>query len=94
MITTRFMMPAAKGMPTVVPGPKKSPNAPAGYDAKAYARDLAIFKPFLKEKSPATILLGPGGVGEGGMLAPVSMKTISSADILVALVDPRVKLHG
>jgi hypothetical protein len=59
-------------------------GAAAGYDAAAYARDLAVFKPFLKAKSPATILLGPGGVGEGGMLAPASMKTISSADILAA----------
>ncbi len=60
-------------------------GAPAGYDAKAYARDFAVFKPFLKARSPNTILLGPGGVGEGGMLAPASMKTISSADILAAL---------
>lgn len=62
-------------------------GAPAGYDAKAYARDLAVFRPFLKSKSPETILLGPGGVGEGGALAPASMKTVSSADIL-ALTGP------
>ena len=60
-------------------------GAPAGYDAKAYARDLAVFRAFLKAKSPGTILLGPGGVGEGSILAPVSMKTISSADILAAV---------
>ena len=59
-------------------------GAPAGYDAKAYAGDLAVFRAFLRSKSPETILLGPGGVGEGGALAPASMKTISSADILAA----------
>ena len=59
-------------------------GAPAGYDAKAYARDLAVFRTFLKSKSPDTVLLGPGGVGEGGALAPANMKTISSADILAA----------
>ncbi len=59
-------------------------GATAGYDAKAYARDLAVFKPFLKAKSPGTLLLGPGGVGEGSLLAPASMKTIASADILAA----------
>ncbi len=59
-------------------------GGPAGYDAKAYARDLAVFKPFLKAKSPDTILLGPGGSGEGGALVPPGMKMISSADILAA----------
>ena len=59
-------------------------GAPPGYDAKAYARDLAVFRAFLKSKSPETVLLGPGGVGEGGALAPPSMKTITSADILAA----------
>jgi len=59
-------------------------GAPAGYDAKAYARDLVVFRSFLNTKSPGTILLGPGGVGEGSMLAPAAMKTISSADILAA----------
>src|SRR5256885_3162165 len=32
-------------------------GAPKGYDAAAYARDLAIFKPFLKQNSPETVLL-------------------------------------
>ncbi|KAA6462007.1 hypothetical protein DYQ86_10280 [Acidobacteria bacterium AB60] len=59
-------------------------GGPANYDAKAYARDLAVFKPFLKEKSPDTILLGPGGSGEGGALVPPGMKLISSDDILAA----------
>ena len=59
-------------------------GGPAGYDAKAYARDLAVFRPWLKSKSSDTILLGPGGSGEGGALVPPGMKMISSADILAA----------
>jgi heparanase len=40
-------------------------GAPEGYNAAAYARDIAVFKPWLKTNSPDTILLGPGSVGEG-----------------------------
>ena len=39
-------------------------GAPKGYDAAAYARDLAIFKPFLKQNSPETLLTGPGSTAE------------------------------
>ena len=39
-------------------------GAPKGYDAVAYARDLAIFKPFLKQSSPDTLLIGPGSTSE------------------------------
>lgn len=39
-------------------------GAPKGYDAAAYASDLAIFKPFLKENSPETLLIGPGSTAE------------------------------
>jgi hypothetical protein len=40
-------------------------GAPKGYNAADYARDIAVFKPWLKENSPDTIFLGPGSVGEG-----------------------------
>ena len=39
-------------------------GAPKGYDASAYARDLAVFKPFLKQNSPETLLTGPGSTAE------------------------------
>jgi hypothetical protein len=45
-------------------------GAPAGYDAAAYGRDIRVFVPFVKKNSPDTILLGPGGVGQGISLAP------------------------
>jgi hypothetical protein len=59
-------------------------GAPKGYDAAAFARDFAVFRAFMKDASPGTIILGPGGVGEGSALMPVSMKTIKSEDILAA----------
>src|SRR6185437_6348034 len=31
-------------------------GAPKGYNAAAYARDLAVFRPFLKQESPKTVL--------------------------------------
>ena len=40
-------------------------GAPKGYTAADYARDIAVFGPWLKQNSPDTILLGPGSVGEG-----------------------------
>jgi hypothetical protein len=58
-------------------------GAPAGYDAHAYARDLAVFTSLIKSNSPSTIILGPGGVGEGTGLAPASMHLLKSSDILL-----------
>jgi len=40
-------------------------GAPRGYNAADYGRDIAVFKPWLKQTSPGTIFLGPGSVGEG-----------------------------
>jgi hypothetical protein len=59
-------------------------GAPKGYDAAAFARDFAVFRPFMKDASPSTLILGPGGVGEGSTLMPSSMSTIKSEDILAA----------
>ena len=41
-------------------------GAPKGYDAAAYGRDLAVFRPFAKKTAPNLVILGPGSVGEGG----------------------------
>lgn len=43
-------------------------GAPKGYDAAAYGRDIAAFRPFFRKALPGAILLGPGSVGEGGVL--------------------------
>ena len=44
-------------------------GAPKGYDAAAYARDFGVFLPFIRKAAPDLRVLGPGSVGEGGLLA-------------------------
>lgn len=57
-------------------------GAPAGYDAAAYGRDIAVFDRFLKQAAPETIFLGPGSVGEPGWLTQPDQ--LGSADLLAA----------
>jgi hypothetical protein len=59
-------------------------GAPKGYDAAAFARDITVFRPFMKQASPSTLILGPGGLGEGTMLSGTSMTIMKSEDILAA----------
>ncbi len=61
-------------------------GAPAGYDAAAYGRDIGVFVPFMKKTSPETTILGPGGVGEGILLAPIGLagSQLKSEDLLKA----------
>ena len=61
-------------------------GAPTGYNPAAFAKDVKVFEPFLRKESPQTILLGPGGVGEGVSLLPpgIKMNLIHSDDILKA----------
>jgi len=58
-------------------------GAPAGYDAAAFAKDMKVFGPFLRRQSPETLLLGPGGTGEGRATGPTPpADIIGSEDIL------------
>jgi hypothetical protein len=60
-------------------------GAPKGYDAAAYARDIAVFRPFLKQTAPGILFLGPGSVGEGASLSlPPSSGFILTEDLLKA----------
>jgi len=59
-------------------------GTPKDYDAAAFARDVAVFRGFMKQASPETVILGPGGVMEGKTALPVQMKILKSEDILVA----------
>jgi heparanase len=59
-------------------------GAPPGYDAAAYARDVAVFVPFIRKTAPDMVILGPGSVGEGIALAPVAMHLIQTEDMLKA----------
>jgi heparanase 1 len=58
-------------------------GAPKGYDAAAYGRDFKIFLPFVRKAAPGLLVLGPGGVGEGGMLASFP-GGLRSEDLLTA----------
>jgi hypothetical protein len=58
-------------------------GAPKDYDAAAYARDFAVFLPFIRQAAPGLLVLGPGSTGEGsGLLGNRPM--IKSEDILAA----------
>jgi heparanase 1 len=61
-------------------------GAPKGYDAAAYARDLAVFLPFIRKSAPGLIVLGPGSVGEGISIVPPSMgiHILTTEDLLTA----------
>jgi hypothetical protein len=63
-------------------------GAPKGYDAAAYGRDVAVFRPFIKEAAPDMVFLGPGSVGEGAPLGNAltagSMPFLKSGDLLTA----------
>ena len=61
-------------------------GAPVNYNAEAFARDVKVFRSFLKTESPTTIFLGPGSIGEGVSLVPggVSMPFIHTEDMLKA----------
>lgn len=43
-------------------------GAPAGYSATNYARDYAVFRPFIKSVAPEIQIAGPGSVGEGVLM--------------------------
>jgi hypothetical protein len=43
-------------------------GAPIGYEAAAFARDIEAFRRFFREAAPGSLFLGPGSVGEGGVL--------------------------
>ena len=60
-------------------------GAPKGYDAKAYAKDFAVFRKFAKDHAPGMVILGPGGVGEGSGLMASSMRVVKTEDILGAV---------
>ncbi len=60
-------------------------GAPKGYDAQAYGRDFRAFHAYMQKALPAMKILGPGSVGEGGMLGSiVNVHMLRSEDMLQA----------
>jgi heparanase len=63
-------------------------GASKGYDAAAYARDIAVFRPFLKQTAPDILFLGPGSVGEGGPVGAAVNGTKLGTEALLAATGP------
>ncbi len=59
-------------------------GAPKGYDAASYGRDIAVFSPFIKHAAPELTFLGPGSVGEGGVLETSMPGMLHSENLLKA----------
>jgi len=57
-------------------------GVPKGYDAAAFARDIAVFVPFIRKTAPEMVILGPGSIGEGVALAPGLMQILKSEEML------------
>ena len=51
--------------------PSAAPEMPQGYTADRYATEFNIFKAWAETELPDMLILGPGGVGEGGLLTDV-----------------------
>jgi heparanase 1 len=63
-------------------------GAPQGYDAAAFARDIAVFRAFAKEAAPRMLVVGPGSAGEGVALIPPSLSMLKTEDLLAASPRP------
>jgi len=61
-------------------------GAPKGYDAAVYGKDFKVFHPFVKKAAPDMLILGPGSVGESGVLTAgiPGVPMIKSEDMLTA----------
>ncbi|MEP7111100.1 MAG: hypothetical protein ABI760_24095 [Ferruginibacter sp.] len=57
-------------------------GAPKGYNAPTFAKDIDRFRSFAKSNLPNMIVLGPGSVGEGGILPPSRMAILKTDDLL------------
>ncbi|MDN4999756.1 hypothetical protein ACFQZO_02505 [Bradyrhizobium sp. GCM10027634] len=56
-------------------------GAPPGYDAKAYGRDIKVFREWMRRAAPDTLIVGPGSVGDAPSPSPTG---ITTRDLLAA----------
>jgi hypothetical protein len=68
-------------------------GAPLGYDANSYAKDIAAFRLFAKAVVPAMAIVGPGSVGEGGVMSSV-MPLLSTRKMLEASPPPTFDIYS
>lgn len=64
-------------------------GAPKGYTAASYGRDMAVFLPFVRKAEPEMIVLGPGSLGEAGLLAGGAMPFVKTEDMLKAMQESK-----
>ena len=64
-------------------------GAPPGYNAAAFARDIAVFRAFAKGAAPRMLIVGPGSAGEGVELIPASMGMVKTEALLAASPRPQ-----
>jgi heparanase len=70
-------------------------GAPPGYDAESYAKDFAVFKPFIRAAAPHMLIAGPGSVGEGGVMEAVAGNVLlKTADMLSARPEPKFDVYS
>jgi len=62
--------------------------APPGYDGAAFGRDVAVFRRFFKQEVPDGVFLGPGSVGEGGILDGAQVGGRVKSEDLLAPASP------
>jgi heparanase len=68
-------------------------GAPPGYDANSYAKDIAAFHLFAKTAVPTMVIVGPGSVGEGGVMSSV-MPLLSTRKMLEASPKPTFDIYS
>lgn len=68
-------------------------GAPPGYDANSYAKDIAAFRLFAKATVPEMAIVGPGSVGEGGVMSSV-MPLLSTRKMLEAGPAPIFDIYS
>jgi heparanase len=68
-------------------------GAPPGYDANSYAKDIAAFRLFATAAVPDMAIVGPGSVGEGGVMSSV-MPLLSTRKMLEASPPPTFDIYS
>jgi len=73
-------------------------GAPAGYTAEDYARDFAVFEPFIRSVAPEMRIVGPGSVGEGILMPLLGAKFmpgyVSTEAMLAATPHPKFDIFS
>jgi heparanase len=68
---------------------------PKGYDAAAFARDMAVFRAFRDADAPQMKIVGPGSTGEAGfVIMPRNIGVVPTDALMSAEPRPRVDIFS